>query len=89
MGFVFFSVKQSAIDKEINNDINTKVDVINNKIDVITRLLNSEKKPENNNIEKQTIQPNKPTKGPVGSPVNTKTKAIPPVLKKKSQVPEN
>lgn len=87
--FVFFSVKQSAIDKEIKNDIYTKVDSINNKIDLINKFLLSEKKPENNNIEKQTIQSNKPTKGPVGSPVNTKTKAIPPVPKKKSQVSEN
>jgi len=87
--FVFFSVKQSAIDKEINKEINSKVDVINNKIDIITRLLNSEKKPENNTKEKQAIQPNVQTKVASGSPVITKTKAIPPVPKKKSQVPEN
>lgn len=88
-GFVFFSVKQSIGNNQINKDINSKVDVINKNIDVMTRLLNSEMKSENNTKEKQTIQPTTPTKGTAGSPVTTRTKAIPTVPKKKSQVPEN
>jgi len=87
---VFFSVKQSINNDRINKDINSKVDVINKKIDVLTGLLNSGKKSEYNTKEKPAIQPIGPPKGPpAGSPVNTKTKSTTPVSKIKTQAPEN
>jgi hypothetical protein len=88
LGFVFFSVKQSIDNDRINKDINSKVDVINKKIDVITNLLNSEKKSENNTTVKQTIQPTEPVKGAAGSAGTKKNPAKPAVPKKKIQSPE-
>ena len=88
LGFVFFSVKQSIGNNQINNEINSKVDVINKRIDVMTGLLNSGKKSENNTKENEAIQPIGPPKGPAGSPVNTKTKSTAPVSKIKTQAPK-
>jgi len=78
LGFVFFSVKQSIDNDRINKDINSKVDVINKRIDVMTGLLNSGKRAENNTIEKPANKPIVTPKGTDGSPVNNKQNATRP-----------
>jgi fructose-specific phosphotransferase system component IIB len=84
LGFVFFSVKQSIDNDRINKDINSKVDVLNKKIEVLTGLLNSGKRAENNTKEKPAIQPVAPPKGPpTGSPDNKKTVSPASFSKKK------